>query len=168
MMVFHYSNFPIVIKFHNYFILYHIGMLTWIHVKGNTSRKDSTWFSFLLFLLSTYKICNEWINNKKYFDGSHVKHTKHCTLKMSVFNFFLTHNIGNEIHNLASVTLCHPLCSTSQILFLKEQPSNFHVKFFCCLVFYERNFPQKNSQGCERPKALRVLEEKWKIPIDNR
>lgn len=52
-----------------------------------TSRKDKHLiFFFLLFLLSTYKICNEWINNT-YFDGSNVKHTKPCTLKMSVSLF---------------------------------------------------------------------------------
>lgn len=33
-----------------------------------------------------------------------------------------------------------------KILFLKEQHCTFHVKVFCCFVFYERNSAQKDPQ----------------------
>ena len=111
-----------------------------------TSRKDKHLiFFFLLFLLSTYKILNEWINNT-YFDESNVKHTKHCTLKMSLafFSKLITLEMRFTIL-LVLVSIIHFVLQV-KILFLKEQHFTFHVKVFCCLVFYDRNVPQKSPQ----------------------
>lgn len=97
------TNFPIIIKFHNYFILCYIRMLILNTCKGKlTQGKTSSWFFFFFaFQLSTYKKCNKWVNST-YFDESNVKHTKHCIFqeKKKNLHLFLTHNIRNEIPNI--------------------------------------------------------------------